>query len=161
NLRRYSGFGLVAARFSGGRELVLARRIASDAWMVDGTRRVRLTSDGQTYSVARSSLGDLLLARNGGDGKSNVWWQGRDGVAKRLTEGEADAAPDFSPDNQSWVYSDYARKSIMLCSLGKATCRLLRHDELIPTWPRFSPDGEKLAYLTQVGSTQLTVISAK
>ena len=49
----------------------------------------------------------------------------------------------------------------MFCTIGKGTCRPLRHDELLPTWPRFSPDGEKLAYLTQVGSTQLTVVSAK
>jgi WD40 repeat protein len=161
NLGRYAGFGLVAARFSDERELLLARRISSDGWMVQGTQRLRLTSDGQTSSVARSSSGDLLLARNGGDGSINIWWQGRDGVLKKLTHGTADVAPDFSPDGRSWVYSDYAQKSIVLCSIGNGTCGPLRHDELLPTWPRFSPDGEKLAYLTQVGSTQLTIISAR
>jgi hypothetical protein len=161
NLGRYSGFGLLAARFSGAQQFLLARRVASDAWMVQGTRRVRLTSDGQTFSVARSSSGDLLLGRNGADGNANVWWQGRDGVSKKLTHGRADASPDFSPDSQSWVYVDYVQKNIILCSVDGGTCRSLRHDELLPTWPRFSPDGEKLAYLTQVGSTQLTIISAR
>jgi hypothetical protein len=159
NLGRYPGFDLVSARFVGEQELLLARRVSRDAWMADGTRRVRLTSDGNTYTAARSRAGDLLLGRKDSAG-SSIWWQGLDGVSRKVTQGVADVAPDVSPDLRTWAYADYVRKTIMLCSIRGNECRVLRQDELLPTWPRFSPDGARLAYVTQLGSTQLTIISA-
>lgn len=156
----YPGFDLVGARFVGGSKTFLGRRILADAWMIEGSRRTRLTSDGRLNSVARSSSGDLLLGK-AENGASTIWWQGRDGTSRRLTNGESDITPGFSPDGRSWVYADYAQKSVILCSLSGGTCRVLRHDPLLPSWPTFSPDGENLAYATQAGSTQLTVVSAK
>ena len=156
----YAGLDLVAARFVDGRKTFLGRRTLSDAWMIEGSRRTRLTSEGQLNSAARSSSGDLLLGKRE-NGRSTIWWQGRDGTSRKLTNGEADFAPQFSPDGRAWVYADYAQKSIMICSVSGGACRVLRNDPLLPSWPTFAPDGESLAYATQVGSTQMTIVSAK
>ena len=159
-LGRYSGFDLVAAKKSSGGQMFLGRRVLGDAWLVEGSRRARLTSDGQINSVARSLSGDLLLGKRE-LGRSAIWWQGRDGTSRKLTNGDSDVAPDFAPDGRSWVYADYARKNLVLCSVGGGTCRVLRNDDLLPSWPKFSPDGQKVAYATQVGSTQVMIVSAK
>ncbi|HLK88764.1 MAG TPA: serine/threonine-protein kinase [Polyangia bacterium] len=158
---KYSGFDLVMARFIPGQEVVLARRAARDAWMVDGTRRVRLTSDGGVFGAARSRTGDLLLVRMNASGKANIWWQGPKGASKRMTDGTADATPAFSADGETWAYADYTQKAIVVCATASGKCTPLRRDDAIPAWPTFSPDGESLAYLTQVGSTQLTIVSAR
>jgi dipeptidyl aminopeptidase/acylaminoacyl peptidase len=128
--------------------------------MIEGSRRTRLTTDGQINAAARAPSGDLLLGKREG-GRNNIWWLGRDGTSRRLTNGDFDVTPQFSPDGQSWVYADYDRKSIVLCEVSGGTCRVLRNDQLLPSWPTFSPDGEKLAYVTQVGSTQVTIVSAR
>ncbi len=159
-LGRYAGFDLLAKKEIGGMETLLGRQISGDAWLVEGTRRTRLTSDGRITSAARSLSGDLLLGKREG-GRSVIWWQGSDGTSRKLTNGEEDVTPDFSPDGRWWAYADYTRKSIILCSVSGGTCRVLRNDELLPSWPKFSPDGKSLAYATQVGSTQVTVISAE
>jgi hypothetical protein len=70
-----------------------------------------------------------------------------------------DVEPDVGPDGQSWTYADYVRKNIMLCGRKSGRCQVLRHDEMLPSWPRFSPDGQNIAYLTAVGSPQLFVVS--
>jgi hypothetical protein len=156
----YAGFDLVAARFGDKTKTFLGRRILSDAWMIEGSHRTRLTSDGQLNSAARSPSGDLLLGKRE-KGRSTIWWQGRDGTSRKLTNGEADITPAFAPDGRSWAYADYAQKSIIICLVGGGTCRVLRNDQLLPALPTFSPDGESLAYVTQVGSTQMTIVSAK
>ena len=160
NRGHYSGFGVASALLSADQKILLARHVSSDAWLIQGTHRRRLTFDGRTYSAARSEGGDLLLARGTDDGQINIWWQGPEGQTKRLTNGTSDVSPDFTPDGQSWAYADYARKSIVVCSMVGGSCGVLHKDELLPTWPRFSPDGKNLAYVTAIGSTQLTVVSA-
>jgi hypothetical protein len=70
-----------------------------------------------------------------------------------------DSTPAFSLDGKSWAYADYAKKAIVVCATETARCQILRKDDSIPTWPTFAPDGQSLAYLTQVGSTQLIVVS--
>ena len=35
----------------------------------------------------------------------------------------------------------------MICTAGADQCRVLRRDEMLPAWPRFSPDGSKMAYV--------------
>ena len=157
---RYAGFDLVAAKRANGTETFLGRRVRGDAWMIEGGRETRLTSDGQINSAARDSAGDLLLGKRERGG-STIWWQGRDGTSRKLTHGEADVCPEFSPDGKSWAYADYAQKSINLCSVGSEKCRVLCSDQLLPAYPKFSPDGQRLAYVTQVGSTRVTVVSPR
>ena len=139
--------------------MLLARRVVSDAWLYEGAQRRRLTSDGRNYSVARSSKGDLLLSKLGDDGTINIWWQGLDGASRELTHGGRDVEPTFSTDGRSWSYADYAQKSIMVCSRSDDACRVLQKDEMLPSWPRFSPGGQTLAYLTTVGVSKLVVVS--
>jgi hypothetical protein len=40
-------------------------------------------------------------------------------------------------------------------------CSVLRQDESLPTWPKFSPDGELLAYVTEVGASKVVIVSTK
>ena len=40
--------------------------------------------------------------------------------------------------------STMQRRSIMICATGTDQCRVLRRDEMLPAWPRFSPDGRRL-----------------
>jgi hypothetical protein len=159
NLGMLPGLDLVGARRSGDQTILLGRHISNDAWFYDGSSRRALTSDGETYSAAISSDGQLLLSKRGDDGRVSIWSQGRDGQLKRVTAGPADVGPDFSSDGRWWVYADYAQKSIVLCSVAESTCRTLRRDSQLPTWPKVSADGTKVAYLTQTNVPRLTIVS--
>jgi hypothetical protein len=161
NLGRYPGFDLIDARTQGDRTLLLGRRVSKDVWLYDGSGGHPLTSDGENYSAAISPTEELLLSKRGTDGSLSIWSQGPAGMAKRLTAGPADIAPDFSKDGRWWAYADLAQKSIMICSTADGSCRILCHDDLWPTAPRFSPDGSQIAYLTQTGAPQLTIVSVK
>jgi len=158
NFGRYPGFDLVAARDRGQRPIVLGRHISADIWAYDRSGGHPLTSDGETYSAAIFPAGDLLLSKRG-DGKTAIWSQRRNGALERLTAGPADVEPDISRDGRWWVYSDYAQKSIMLCSTAGESCRALRRDELWPSWPKFSPDGSRVAYVTLTSAPRLTILS--
>jgi hypothetical protein len=54
---------------------------------------------------------------------------------------------------------DYARKSIILCSVGTGACRVLLHDESLPGSPQFAPDGKRVAYFTQMNAPKLKIVS--
>ena len=47
----------------------------------------------------------------------------------------------------------------MICTTGTNQCRVLRRDEMLPTWPRFSPDGSKVAYVRHNAVSQLIAFS--
>ncbi|HVV50673.1 MAG TPA: WD40 repeat domain-containing serine/threonine protein kinase [Polyangia bacterium] len=164
NLGRAPGFDIVRARLSNSEglpgDLLLTRHVSSDLWYDDGVRRQRLSTDGQTYSGDRSPSGDLLLSKWNSDGSVNVWWVGVAGQIKNLTHGQSDVEPCFSPDGHHWLYADYAKKSIMFCSFDDGKCKVLSEDAL-PSSLTFSPDGKNVAYLVQVGSPKLKVISTK
>lgn len=168
SLGHYPDFDIVRAavwpggKGSDGDGLLLARHVSSDVWSYDGKGRHRLTSDGNNYSAALSAQGDLLLSKWGDDGNVNIWLRGKDDAfAKEVTHGNRDVGPSFSEDGRSWAYADYAQKSIMVCSTASQQCRVLHRDELLPYWPRFSPNGEFLAYLTEVGASKLVVVSTR
>jgi dipeptidyl aminopeptidase/acylaminoacyl peptidase len=150
---------LVDALISGETAAVLARRLLKDVWSYDGPARRRVTTDGLTDAAAMSVKGDLLLARPGPGSTENIWSRAPDGSLRKVTNGQYDTAPDFSPDGSSWLYVDYARSSIMMCATATNECRVLRHDALLPTWPRFSPDGLKVAYVRLGAVAQLIAFS--
>jgi serine/threonine-protein kinase len=139
--------------------LVLARRRSKDAWLYDSGQWRRLTVDGKNYSAAVSRSGEVLLSKIGDDGAAVIWSQRVDGSLKRLTSGPRDVSPEFSPDGQRWVYIDYARKHIMLCRTSDAVCSVLHAEDNLLGWPRFSPNGEMLAYVTQSSASRLKVIT--
>ena len=155
----YAGLDLVTARQSDDSLVALARRRSKDVWLFGAGAPLRLTSDGQNFSAAMSPSGDLLLSKRGSSGKISIWWQGRGGAAQEVSPGPADVEPQYSPDGRSWLYVDYARKSIILCSVGTGDCRVLLHDESLPGSPQFAPDGKRAAYFTQMNVPKLMIVS--
>jgi hypothetical protein len=156
----YPGFDIRRATLAGNVELLTLRHVSSDAWS-DGPHKRKLTSDGNNFSVATTRSGDLLLSKKDADGNFNIWRLGPNGRTQKLTSGKWDMGPDFAPDESSWAYADYSAKSIVVCTGNGEHCRVLRRDDMLPIWPRFSPDGRLLAYVTQVGAPKLRVISTK
>jgi hypothetical protein len=161
-LRALAVFGtddiIKAVESDEGTMIAMSRRISSDAWLVQNGHRSRLTADGRTFSASRSPSGDLLVSRLEDDGRYTIW---NDRRSVELTDGPGDVQPAFSPDGRSWVYSDYARKRIMLCSQSDSpgSCRILREDNRLPSRPTFSPDGGRVAYVTQLGTPKAVVVS--
>src|SRR6185312_759556 len=69
----YPGFDIVRVASVDNTKIVVVRNIRSDAWIGDGPRRKRLTSDGRNFSVAMAGSGDLLLSKQDADGNYNIW----------------------------------------------------------------------------------------
>jgi hypothetical protein len=159
DLGTYAGLDLVAATRSDDALAVLGRHRSTDVWLYGAGAPRRLTSDGQNFSAAMSPSGDLLLSKRGDGGQVSIWWKGRDGATQEVSPGPADVTPQYSPDGRSWLYVDYVRRSIVLCSVKTGECRVLCHDDSLPASPQFAPDGKKVAYLTQFGASKLMIIS--
>ena len=163
NLGRYLGFDIVRARLL-GRGGEAGRRVA-DAPRVERPlvrRRQRSPKVDQRWPKLLGRTAHLRENCWSASGTAmaacNIWLQCPGGEATQLTHGHGDVEPRFSPAGHQWAYADYARKSIMLCSFDTHSCRVLREDEL-PSSPAFSPDGQNLAYLAQVGAQQLKIVS--
>jgi hypothetical protein len=159
NIGQLSGLDLVDVSTRWRDLLLVGRRVSRDAWLYDEHGGRKLTSDGQVLSAAISTKGDVLLGKRAGDGNVNIWLEDRAGHVRPVTHGPLDVTPDFSADGSLWTYADYAKKSIMLCRTSTLTCEVLLTDELLPAWPRFSPDGTSIAYLTQVNGARLMAVS--
>src|SRR5450631_864976 len=163
NIARYPGFALTRAAFPIGQaanKLLVARHVSSDVWLYEGTKRRRLTNDGADYSADRSPSGELLVSRLGAAGTFSIWQINPDGSEKKVTSGPQDIGPAFSRDGRFWTYSDYATRSVMLCSEMAGECHVLHKDEVLPIWPRISPDGTTIAYVSGMVSPKVTIISA-
>ena len=163
SIAKYPGFDLLWTAFPVGRaagKLLVVRHSSSDVWLYDGKTKRKLTEDGADYSADLSPSGELLVSRLGSGGAFSIWQRSPDGSETRLTSGPRDIWPAFSRDGLFWTYSDYATKSIMLCSGTTGECHVLHRDEVVPMGPRFSPDGTSIAYVSGMGSPKVTIISA-
>jgi len=158
---RYPGFEFGAIRLGDRGEVALVRRRTKDVWLRGHGAGKRLTFDGQNYTAAMSLAGVLLMSKRSDSGVFSIWQQTADGRLSRLTEGPDDVEPSFSGDGKQWAYADYAQMSIMLCSTELGSCRVLRRDGLLPSRPTFSPDGQLIAYVTQLNRPQVTLVSTK
>ena len=162
SVAKYPGFDLIWASFPVERaaaKLLMARHSSSDVWLCEGREKRKLTDDGADYSADLSPSGELLVSRLGSGGAFSIWLRRPDGSEKRLTFGPRDIGPAFSRDGRFWTYSNYATKSVMLCLGATADCRVLHRDDFLPMWPRFSPDGTSIAYVSGMGSPKVTIIS--
>ena len=156
---RYSGFDLLGIHKVGDDRVLLARSRARDAWLYDRAGRKRLTNDGETLSVAIAQDDSLLFTRRGEDGTFAIWLKGRDKPLRQVTYGPVDIQPSFGPDAHSWTYIDAAKKSIVLCERDGRACRSLRVDNANPSWPTLSPDGKKVAYVTESDGQRVVILS--
>jgi serine/threonine protein kinase len=159
NMGRYSDVDLLDVLVSGERAALLGRHKITDVWLHDAAGKRRLTKDGDIATAAISPKNELLLAKPGSGTALNLWWRDPDGMPSKVTNGQFDTAPDFSPDGKSWLYVDYAQKSILVCQSATRRCRVLRRDEMLPSWPRFSPDGSRVAYVRQGAVARLIVLA--
>jgi len=161
NLGRYPGYDIVRVIPAlADSTILLATRKGKDVWLREGGRSRKLTHDGQNFSAAMFPDGALLLGKPAPEGGVAIWREDRDGTLAQITAGPLDLAPDVSADGGRWVYVNGARRLIMLCA-GRygSSCSVVRAEETLPTWPRLSPDGSKIAYVTLAGSQQVSVLS--
>jgi hypothetical protein len=138
----------------------VANHVKSDAWVHDGATFRQLTTDGHVYFAAKSAAEEFLLSKKDDAGQFSIWVRRRDGTEQRLTNGATDIAPSFSPDGRGWTYADY-KTGVMSCAGIGAPCRVLKRDDSLPLFPEFAPDGARIAYLTQLGRTQLRIVDAQ
>jgi hypothetical protein len=159
NIGRYADVNLLDVLVSSRAGAVLGSRLSKDVWLHEGIAKRRLTTDGENDAAAISTKGELLLAKAGRNSIENIWLRTTDGALRKVTSGQFDTSPDFSPDGGSWIYSDYPGRNIMICGTATDQCRVLRHDDVLPTWPRFSPDGSKVAYVRMGPVSQMVAFS--
>jgi hypothetical protein len=160
HLGRLPGLEVVNVNGLGDGYLVVGRRRSKDVWEFRDGQQRRLTFDGDNYAVVRAGSGTLLLTKRAQDGSFSIWLRNANGALSQLTKGPNDNAPAASPDGHTWAYADHEHGAIVLCaSTAASTCRALRAEDLLPIWLRFSPDGKRLAYVTQARSPQLMVVS--
>ncbi len=141
--------------------IVGGRNRMSDVWLHHGAMKQRLTTDGQNTSAAISSKDDLLLGKIAANGGMTVWYKPHDGAIRQVTHGTSDAMPDFSPDGRKWVYSDFTEKAIVLCDGFDGACAPFRREDRIPICSQFSPDGQRIAYLTEFDQPRVVVVSVQ
>ncbi len=157
---RYAGLELMNVSAAGGDPVIVGRRRLKDVWLHAQDGPKRLTFDGENFSAAVSRTGELLVSKRSESGEFAIWRQPVNGGITRLTDGPNDVDPEFGPDSRTWAYVDYLRKRLVMCSPAGG-CKPLREDEMLPVWPRFSPDGEMIAYVTETKAPHLMVVSTR
>jgi len=128
-----------------------------DAWSYQHGTRERLTRDGNVAFATIGPSGELLLTKATTTGTFNIWIRRLDGTEERLTGGSRDTTPFLAADGRSWAYADYATGRICLCE-WKGTCRTLVVDPHLPGFPSISPEGRRVAFLTQTGRAKMKVV---
>jgi len=159
NLGFVPGFDVTLVSSVGQGRIVVARREMRDVWLHDGLTSRQLTSDGENVTAAVSESGDVLIGKRAGDGRFMIWAFDRGGSGKAVTPGPLDVAPSFAPDGARWTYVDYRRSRVMTCTTRTGACEVAHEDQMLPSGPTFSPDGKAIAYVTQLNTPRLVIIS--
>jgi serine/threonine protein kinase len=154
------GWDISGIAWAGHRMIVVGDRVTSDAWIYDHGTAHRLTTDGHVYSAAQSITGEFLFSKREDGDRMSIWVREGNGTDRRLTDGTMDLCPSFSPSGREWTYVDYSKKGVMACAGAGASCRILKTDDSLPLFPVFAPNGSSIAYLTQLGRTQVRIIDA-
>lgn len=105
----------------------------------------------------------LVFTRRVGDGKQ-LWVSDFDGRnASRLTTGELDLLPSWSPDGRQVLYTSYRSGSPMLhlVDVASRAVRALPERGDLQTGGAFSPDGKRIALtMSQDGNSDIYVMNA-
>jgi TolB protein len=129
-----------------------------------GQRRMIAAYGGSNFSPAASPDGSKVAMILSKDGRPNVYVANADGSnVKRLTTGEEDSSPCWSPDGR-WIC--FATKVNLRRQLAKVPAdggevQVVRTAGAPnPTEPDWSPDGKWIAFTRQAGEFDICVIPA-
>ncbi len=108
----------------------------------------------------------LLVSNRGGIwGSGSIWRMGAGGELHLVRQEETTwkARPDVAPDGRRVVYSSYLgrqRNNLWVTTVGGGDAFQLTYCECDHTAPRWSPDGRRIAYISNAqGNTSLEVVT--
>lgn len=125
----------------------------------DGTDLTRLTRDDAFDSAPAWSpdgSGTIAFSSNRGGVDSHLYLMARDGSdVRRLTFGDDEAVPDWSPDGRLIAYAGFSRGNadIWVIEADGSNRRRLTRGGTFEYTPRWSPDGRWIAFEAYVGET--------
>jgi dipeptidyl aminopeptidase/acylaminoacyl peptidase len=144
----------------GGDLLVVSTTKNSDVWLYDGSAPQRqLTHDGRSYAASWSPSGRVLVEKQLEDNRLVILLYGPDGVATQVTNGPVDLVPSFAGTTASWVYVDFARKTIVRC-WDAGSCVDVFQSTSVLNSATMAPDERHIAFVTATGVPHLHVIDA-
>jgi Tol biopolymer transport system component len=116
----------------------------------DGTRLRRIHATGADLALSRTGRW-LAFKRTKGCCTSTIWIVRTDGHGlRRLSAGQHDAQPDWSPTGDEVVFSDTDRKIMLQPVHGRR--RVLVRGAATSWMPAWSPDGRWIAYVHYQGA---------
>jgi TolB protein len=143
-----------AAFAPGGHKIAFSRELHNSSEIftmrLDGTHLFQVThahhaSEAFNEFPAFSPKGGRIAFDRAEIGRGIFAVDNDGGHLKRLTQGEFDVSPNWSPDGRRIVFSHGTQISVMNAD-GTHRHRLT-HDGFDNQWPVFSPNGRKIAYV--------------
>lgn len=120
---------------------------------------------GNNRAAAASTDGHSIAFVSARDGKQRIWMMDASGShARRLTEGDHDTSPAFTPDGQWVVYRSYNSGNPNLFKIHVSGGHPVRLTDKISGPPVVSPDGKWIACTYReeaLGATRLALISSE
>ena len=124
------------------------RNATNDIWIADaqGKQKIQLTENAANNTLPTiSSDGRTIVFVSTRDGKQHLWRMDADGShAQRLTDGEQDLSPVFTPDGQWIVYRSYVAGNPNIFKIPVNGGAPIRLTEVISGTPAISPDGKTI-----------------
>jgi Protein kinase domain len=139
--------------------LLITRQRRFDLWRRSGDGKLSpLTTDGRSPNGSLSASGQLIIQRTLDDGREVIVLRDEKGLESQRTQGPTDLTPSFLPGGTGWLYARDTGE-IIECSLSAGDCVRVHADSLLPAYPTADPSGQRIAYITQLQSSRVRVIS--
>ena len=145
----------------GNTTFFVARRLLNDVWetAAPGSPPRQLTADGVNDNAIRSASGRLLIQKRRRAREYVVMlFDGANRSPVVTTPGPVDVMPSFMERGGDWFFVRYDHHAIVRCD-DAGSCREIRVDPQMPAWPRASPGGDQLAYITWLNTPRLKLLS--